>query len=318
MGPPVLTEPTQIFDPELLIPSSTSGQDLAFWLRMSEWSADPAPRVGPSTMRAFHQLISSPPQVRGLPTGEFWKIVGSFARRSMSASSLQHVVCESHVRGHYRPELGDAENIESLLADLRACEGGESIVLSTSSAAWDHVQSGCGSCAEMSLHLVDSPHLLEGFNPRHRVMWRQKFLDTYPTDVSKISAFADRLFPGMEFSTSAWDRLDTLEGDPSDVVRQLVLHLSVLNDSAATIWGSETSTASRQARMAALGVTASPESPQTHRNLRFMRERDFAFEAGTVRCEWHTKLRPNVNRVYFNVSDSGVVRVGMVVDHLSV
>ena len=48
-----------------------------------------------------------------------------------------------------------------------------------------------------------------------------------------------------------------------------------------------------------------------------MRSRDFHFEDGRVRCEWQTKLPPDVNRIYFAVVDAKVL-VGAIVDHLPI
>ena len=122
-------------------------------------------------------------------------------------------------------------------------------------------------------------------------------------------------FPNVVFSDVAWKSINSLQGARQDNVVPLSQHLGVLNDEASSIWSSNTNTADRQQLLASRGVTASPESPRTHKTSKAMLKRKFKFDGQAVLCEWHTKLRPDINRVYFAV-DGPQVLVGSIIDRL--
>jgi hypothetical protein len=67
------------------------------------------------------------------------------------------------------------------------------------------------------------------------------------------------------------------------------------------------------------GFEISPDSPRTHQNKRAMRERDIFINGVSLRCEWHLKLKPHVDRIYFNfghnMSNNRII-VGILCDHL--
>ncbi|MDZ8201866.1 hypothetical protein RZO50_10065 [Microbacterium sp. SSW1-59] len=167
------------------------------------------------------------------------------------------------------------------------------------------------------LHVVGSASDSEGAISATAQIWRQAYLSECPSDLGGMSALADKMFPSLEFHPDAWERVGSLVGPAEENVPLLVHHLGVLNDHASRIWADFSVREDRQSAMGALGVTCSPDSPQTHKYKAAMRERDFTFGSSVVRCEWHTKLRPTKNRIHFN-ADGGTVRIGTIVDHLTI
>ena len=304
-------------DPEIVIPSEAGASDLRFWSRMSAWSTDPEPRLGPATMVALLEVISSPPTVRGLAQRDFWKLVQTFAVRAFVGRSEPRRACESHALSARMDVWGANDNEARLRADLEAA--GEEAVLTfcTDEQSWPNTNDPrCASCISDPVFLRHAPnpdpevdHFQGG--PARRFQFRQEAVK----DVTRLGANSASMFPAIEFAPAAWSRVSSLQGGQADICEALIEHLGVLNDYAARIWSTEPTTEGRQSALASLGVSASPESPQIHRNSAAMSRRRIAFESGIVTCEWHTKLRPNVNRIYFEIADEKI-RVGAIVDHL--
>lgn len=69
------------------------------------------------------------------------------------------------------------------------------------------------------------------------------------------------------------------------------------------------------------GFEISPESPNTHKNQRAMRERDIIIGGIRLRCEWHLKLKPQKDRIHFHFGDAKVsnnrIIVAILCDHLT-
>jgi hypothetical protein len=190
--------------------------------------------------------------------------------------------------------------------------------MSTIEACWPgNEQGNCSACDAARLSHVYTPVESESKSDELARVWRQAYRDEHSADPTQLEAFASKMFPAIEFSSDAWKRLRTLVGAPEEITTSIIEHLAVLNDFAAVTWADTLSTDGRQAALGARGVTSSPEGPKTHRDKKAMRSRDFQFDGGQVRCEWHTKLRPDVNRIYFAVSN-GKVLVGVIVDHLPI
>jgi hypothetical protein len=310
------TKPVRLLDPEIVIPSPSSSETLVFWERMNEWARDRAPRIGPSTMQALYAIASNPPTVEGLPSGDFWAILGKYTSRGLPVSDNRREICDDHLLVGYRPLLGADENRMRLASDIRASQSQGRLALSTIQPCW--TCSDNPSCPRCELSTVSRIHGPIGPGEASNDLadvWRRAYLAEHHADWSALSIFAADLFPAIEFSRVAWNQLNTLVGAPEETVSSVITHLSVLNDLAEEIWASELTSQGRQARLGANGVTASLEGPKTHRNAKAMKTRDFDFQTGVVRCEWHTKLRPETNRIYFAV-DEGKVLVGLIVDHL--
>jgi hypothetical protein len=62
----------------------------------------------------------------------------------------------------------------------------------------------------------------------------------------------------------------------------------------------------------------SRESVKTHSNNSAMRLRDVEFNGDKITCEWHTKLRPEIDRIHFAFGGScgDKILIGIFVDHL--
>lgn len=310
------SRPRRLLDPELVIPSATNATTLEFWQRMNVWAVDSEPRIGPSTMQALGELAANPPKVEGLPEGDFWTILSKYMSRGLVSSSVPRCVCEEHLSTSYRAQMGAVDNVERLLADIRAVDADGSLAISTIQSCWD--SSGvrtCLHCVDARLSKIYEPISRGGRSNELAGVWRDAYRVEHPSDWTRFEKHATDLFPAIEFSQDAWGKLNTLIGAPEETVTSVMNHLAALNDSAEQIWKHDITPQGREAALGARGVTASLESPSTHKNKKAMRKRDFQFARGVVRCEWHTKLRPETNRIYFAVEEDKVL-VGLIVDHL--
>jgi hypothetical protein len=303
---------TVIFDPELVVPAEANKLSLEFWARLGDWICDPRPRLGQDTLEGLNQLISNPLDVQGMPRAEFWKIVSQLASRGYAREDDSRLICEKHLREDYRYVFGGARNVELLVTDVTAVGPGPGVVLATDQQSWplESPLRNCTGCGAQRIYLLKSP------NADYAQASRSEFLRSRPSNAAAIQDLAFQLFPNVTFSDSAWTRLNTLTGDPREIVKNLVLHLGVLNDHASATWEAANNTNQRQQHLRSHGVEASPESPQTHKSTKAMRERTFDFGGRAVVCEWHTKLKPHLDRVYFAVAGNRVY-VGAIVDHLA-
>lgn len=104
----------------------------------------------------------------------------------------------------------------------------------------------------------------------------------------------------------------------------MVHHLGALNDEFLTQYKLAAASgriSDVEAHFGSLGVGGvSMESVKTRRNAAAMRMRDVEFEDRVVRCEWHTKIKPNIDRIHFAFGDDldGRLLIGIFVDHLPV
>lgn len=312
------TDPLHIFDPELVVPSDSATAELQFWLRMNEWAEDRKPRVGPSTLKALNELAQNPPQVDLLPAGDFWNILGKYISRGFTPSPVPREVCTEHLITNYNPRAGAFDNIERLIQDLRAVGPNGRIAMRTIESCWSmNLLDECSTCQESRLSRIYTPVESELQSTELARVWREAYIDEHPRDPTQLGDFATKMFPAIEFSPNAWKRVNTLVGGPEEITTSIIDHLAVLNDFSVEVWDNHVSTEERQAALGSKGVTCSPEGPRTHKNSKVMRERDFDFQRGQVRCEWHTKMRPNVNRIYFAILDKKIF-VGTIVDHLPI
>ena len=309
-------EPIRLLDPEAVIPSPQNSYELEFWMRMLKFAGDREPRVGPSTMRALQLLIQSPPKVNGLPDGDFWAIIGRFISRGFVPSTSKREVCEKHLQEVYTPIMGAEGNVQLLIQDMESAGAARRVAIDTVEDVWleDHLPY-CPACDRSGTSYLFRPNGDSLDSAAMAPVWRKAYMDEHPSDFTQLETFAPQMFPYLEFSEDAWKRLKSLSGSPEDITASLMHHLSVLNDNASHIWGNNHATEGRQSAMGALGVACSLEGPRIHKDKKAMKARDFRFTHGIVRCEWHTKLRPNTDRIYFAVSH-GRVLVGLIVEHL--
>ncbi len=142
---------------------------------------------------------------------------------------------------------------------------------------------------------------------------------------------AEHAFPELAFAPGLAEQFSRFSLPYREVRPLVTLHLSVLNDDFARLLRSEPDVRAVQAQLSARGVDASPESAKTRRNAKAIKERDVSlthvFVAGkelpvaaVVRCEWHTKLRYDTDRIHFHPGSTdidGRVFVGIFHAHLS-
>jgi hypothetical protein len=130
----------------------------------------------------------------------------------------------------------------------------------------------------------------------------------------------DRAFPKLIFHPDLTFR--RFQGSYQRLRDHVVQHLGELNDHFLE----EYRTASAAGRVSDIeayfssrGVGGvSRESVKTHRNVRAMRLREVEFNENRVLCEWHTKLRPETDRIHFAFGDAleDKILIGIFVDHL--
>lgn len=310
------THVIEVLDPEIVIPSSEHATSLTFWHRMLEWSLANDMRIGPSTFSEFVAFAGSPPIVPGLPQHDLWAIIGRLSARGIRAMGSRPV-CEAHVRARYSAKLGRMSNVGTLLDDLRALGPSGQVALGTDSVCWaPSPDVNCDDCVVAAVFPVSSPSEPK-YSAGLAAAWRAAFSAESSRTFDELKQLSAVMFPNVEFSASAWDHVGTLSGDATAAVLDVVAHLRVLSEHVCDIWRSVVTRQGREAALGSLGITASPEGPRTHRNRGAMEARDFDFSVGVLRCEWHTKLNPNTDRIHFAVTDDRVF-VGTIVDHLPV
>jgi len=306
-------EPFRLIDPELLIPAPSAASDIHFWQRLDERAGDREPRIGPFTMIALYELMSDLPTVPTMSPGDIWSILSKVANRGFSAAISTSSICSDENHTHYRPFLGAMTNADLLSSDVAAAGPDSVIALSTVEECWPSDATICPACHVSEPHRITSPlpHAQE-----FAAAWRESVSRQSPASFDVLKSYASNMFPQLVFSDSAWSHLGSLEGAVYENLRALLHHLAVLNDYVVEIWSKFDSTVDRQAALGSRGITASPESPNTRRNTDAMSERDFQFGSTVQRCEWHTKIRPDANRVHFAVVE-GKAYVGGIVGHLT-
>jgi hypothetical protein len=147
--------------------------------------------------------------------------------------------------------------------------------------------------------------------------WGRHWLRETQPDETGFQAIANVAYPHLDFADGLWAQGRRFHGGWSAVKYQMIEALAGLNDHAPTIFLESPTPGDIAARMSAVaGVNCSPESPSTHRNTSAMAERDVKFKGATLRCEWHVKFSPTVNRLHFRVLGQRVL-VGIFVDHLT-
>lgn len=271
------------------------------------------------------QLASQPPTA--IAPNDFWRIIGQYASRGLSSASGIRVTCH-HLLSRYTPDMGSSDNPLRLTSDLAATGAGARVRLKTSSACWATDDETCDHCAEPFLFLEHEGTAETTRTQNAARALRSLVLEENRGDLRVLELRSGELFPGLTFHAGAWSRMGSMAGSADEVMTNLLEHLGVLSDTASEIWRVETETTARQAALGALGVDASPENGNTRRNNGAMAERTFEFDGVSIRCEWHTKLRPNVNRIYFAVGQKSVqhegqtaqvdtVFIGVMIDHLT-
>lgn len=151
--------------------------------------------------------------------------------------------------------------------------------------------------------------------------WRELYeLENIPEQ--EFYRFADRAFPDLIFHPDLSFR--RFEGSYFELRGLIIQHLGALNDHFLEEY-TTLSAAGRvgdiEAYFSLRGVGGvSRESVKTHKNVGAMRAREVEFNGIAVICEWHTKLKPNIDRIHFAFGNEfgDKILIGIFVDHLPV
>jgi hypothetical protein len=307
--------PTFMLDPEYVVPSKTSIGQLHFWQRMNEQASNVSLKLGPHTMAKLGDLAAKPPRVHGLPVGDFWTIIGKYTSRGFSAQATLRPICQQHLAGAYVPQLGDSTNDQTLQLDIEASGSAERLLLFSPLSQSLVPDPNCSVCCASKVAVARSATSEEDVIVLAAPTMRAAMREGGNHSLDAIQEEADSLFPNLTFSDAAWSRVRTLVGAEETIFEDVMSHLEVLNNNAAAIWKSYSITRDRTIAFGAAGVIASPEGPAKHKDKDAMKARVFRFGDLKLTCEWHTKLQPTTNRIYFAVED-GTVFVGVITDHL--
>ena len=127
-------------------------------------------------------------------------------------------------------------------------------------------------------------------------------------------AIAVKAFPGLAFAPTVTFR--HFQGAYLHRRPEVVHHLSLINDGFLELYASD-SGSSRNISMR-LGIDVSIEGSDRNSEA-LMRHRDAEYGGRVYRCEWHSKLEPHRNRIYFHPGDEGTdsrVLIGIFHRHL--
>ena len=137
-------------------------------------------------------------------------------------------------------------------------------------------------------------------------------------DVDEMAFFANArfAFPDIHFVREKAD-FGNFDESYVSIRPKIGAHLAVLNDHAKAVLSSSETAAEKSIRLGALGVDASGENSNTKGNRKAMAERTVEVEGRSILCDWHTKIRPHLDRIYFNATSHHAVIVGIFSRHLS-
>ena len=165
---------------------------------------------------------------------------------------------------------------------------------------------------------------LEGLAIEVQYVGNEKDLLTFHRKIAEIENLDEEAyfrnavfaFPELYFvrDRTKFNRFD----EKYQTVRAIVtVHLSVLNDHAKRILSSGSPASTQIAEFGSSGVEVSGENGNTRANKAAMKQREVTVNNKRVVCDWHTKLRPHMDRIYFNATtEKGFVVVGIFHSHL--
>ncbi|MGH4016464.1 MAG: hypothetical protein ACRDSL_21550 [Pseudonocardiaceae bacterium] len=150
----------------------------------------------------------------------------------------------------------------------------------------------------------------------HRI-WRHAFTleNVSEHEFFAIAVFA---FPSLIFHSDL--RFGKFAGSYAAVRDPVVRTLCALNDHFPRVLAERMGLPyDVAAAMGQYGVDLSPESPRTHSNEAFMRQRDVTYDGSRYRCEWHAKIERHRNRIHFTLPTDGPdgrILIGIFTNHL--
>lgn len=147
--------------------------------------------------------------------------------------------------------------------------------------------------------------------------WRHIF-ELENVQESEFFTLADQAFPQLVLHETLNFR--KFDGTYPHLRNLVTRHLAVLNDHFLSAFESANGDPSQvEALLTPYGLAGiSPESRNTHRDSKVMNKHNAEYGGKTYLCEWHTKLEPHRNRIYFAFKDfiPGKILVGFFTIHL--
>ena len=126
---------------------------------------------------------------------------------------------------------------------------------------------------------------------------------------------ANLAFPRLEFSSNV--SFAKFQGAYRTLRPKVVNHLGRINDKFPEVYAAENGMPKEISSR--LGINVSMEG-QTRKSERLMRLRDVEFHGRVHRCEWHSKIEPNRNRIHFRIIDGIAetkILIGIFHEHLA-
>jgi hypothetical protein len=159
---------------------------------------------------------------------------------------------------------------------------------------------------------------------KERLEFERAIFELEDVDATGYIQRAPRAFPDLHLVPGLGAQFNRFSR-PYRVMRPAVTrHLSALNDHFQAIFRSHQGAPDPTLRefAARCEIDCSPESPQTRRNAKAMRERQVLVDGTQITCEWHTKFEPTRNRIHFHPGSpkiaNGRIVIGIFHEHLTV
>lgn len=130
---------------------------------------------------------------------------------------------------------------------------------------------------------------------------------------------AARAFPGLYFKPGIENEFRRFDEAYVSIRKKITTACAVLNDRLEKIRHACVHAPHQIGPQLTLeiGFETSPESPNTHKNKRAMRERDVDFDGQTLCCEWHVKFHPTRDRLHFHFGAPHVAQGRPVICHFT-
>ena len=144
------------------------------------------------------------------------------------------------------------------------------------------------------------------------------FRKLYEWDDVPESEFFERAtlaFPRLVFAENI--SFGRFRGTYRTLRPKVIFHLGRINDNFPEVYASANGMPKEISTR--LGINVSMEG-QTRRSERLMRLRDVEFRGRVHRCEWHSKIEPNRNRIHFRIIEGMAdtkILIGIFHEHLA-
>lgn len=128
---------------------------------------------------------------------------------------------------------------------------------------------------------------------------------------------ASQAFPRLRFASSL--SFGKFEGSYRELRAPVVQHLGAINDHFLDALHHHQGKPWEVAQeLGGHGCNISRESEKTRQSKALMTHRDVEHHGTNFRCEWHSKLQPDKNRIHFVKLDDQSVFIGIFVKHLPI